>query len=106
MSEKNNNQKIQEINILEQGLQNLFLQKQAFQMELEETNSALNELENSGDDVFKIIGKLMIKSSKTKIKEELSNKEKIIELRMKNIEKQEDSMSKKLEEVRNKILEK
>ena len=35
-------------------------------MELSETKSAKKEIENAGDDVFKIIGQLMIKSDKLK----------------------------------------
>ena len=46
---KEQNKKIQEMQILEQNLQNFLLQKQAFQMELSETQSALKEIENSGD---------------------------------------------------------
>ena len=90
--------------ILEQNLQNLMFQKQAFQMELSETQAALREIENSGDEVYKIIGQLMIKSEKNKVKDELLNKEKIIELRIKSIEKQEDSFAEKLEELREEFL--
>ena len=57
---------IQEMQILEQNLQNILMQKQAFQMEITETQSALEEIENSGDEVYKIIGSLMIKSEKIK----------------------------------------
>ena len=73
---KDKDKKIQEMQILEQNLQSLLLQKQAFQMELSETQSALKEIENSGEEVFKIIGQLMIKTDKSKIKQELLNKEK------------------------------
>lgn len=90
--------------MLEQNLQNLLFQKQAFQMELSETKSALKEIENSGDEVFKIIGQLMIKTDKTKMKEELSNKEKIITLRIKSIEKQEAPLGKKLEDLQKEIV--
>ena len=45
--------KIQEIQILEQNLQNLLLQKQAFQMEISETIAAKREIEMAGEDVFK-----------------------------------------------------
>jgi len=96
--------KIQEMQILEQNLQNLLLQKQAFQMELSETSSALNEIEKSKDDVFKIIGQLMIKTQKSKVKSELENKKKIIEMRLKTIEKQESSLSKKVEELRGEVM--
>jgi len=92
--------KVQEIQILEQNLQNLLLQKQAFQMELAETIAAKREIENAGDDVFKIIGQLMIKSEKSKIKEELSNKERLLDLRVKSIEKQEMVFAEKIETLR------
>ena len=89
--------------ILEQKLQNSILQKQAFQMELAETNSALREVEKSGDEVFKIIGQLMIKSEKEKIKEELLSKQKILELRIKALEKQENSLTGQLDRLRDEI---
>ncbi len=95
--------KIQEMQILEQKLQNSLLQKQAFQIELTETNSALKEIEKAGDEVFKIIGQLMIKSEKSKIKEELSNKQKILELRIKSFEKQEASFSEQLDKIREEV---
>ena len=96
-------EKIQEMQILEQQLQNTILQKQAFQMELAETNSALEELGKSGDEVFKIIGQLMIKSEKSKIKDELENKKKILELRINSFEKQENSLSEKLGNIQEEI---
>lgn len=101
---KDRDKKIQEMQMLEQNLQNLLFQKQAFQMELSETKSALKEIENSGDEVFKIIGQLMIKTDKTKMKEELTNKEKIIALRIKSIEKQETILAKKLEDLQKEIV--
>ena len=98
------NQKIQEIQFLEQNIQNLLLQKQAFQMELSETQSALKEIESSGEEVFKIIGQLMIKTDKAKMKQELENKDKLLSLRIKTIEKQETSLAEQLEKLREEIL--
>ncbi len=95
-----NEQKIQEMQILEQKLQNTLFQKQAFQMEFAETNSALEEIEKAKDDVFKIIGQLMIRSEKSKIKEELLEKRKILELRTKAFEKQEISLTEQLDKLR------
>lgn len=101
---KDRDKKIREMQMLEQNLQNLLLQKQAFQMELSETKSALKEIGKSGDEVFKIIGQLMIKTEKSRIKEELSNKEKIITLRINSIEKQETSLTEKLEDLQKEVL--
>src|SRR3989338_5956175 len=97
---------IQEVQFLEQNLQNLFFQRQAFQMELTETQSALREIETSKEDAYKLIGQLMIRVPKSKIIEELSEKEKLLNLRIKNLEKQEKSFSENLEQLRKKILDK
>ena len=99
-----NNQKIQEMQFLEQNFQNLILQKQAFQMELAETQLALKEIEGSGDEIFKIVGQLMIKADKEKSKQELSNKEKVLGLRVSAIEKQETALTEQLEKLREEIV--
>ena len=96
--------KIQEMQMLEQNLQNLFMQKQAFQMELSETEAALKEIENAGDEVFKVIGQLMIKTEKAKMSDELSNKKKLLEVRMTAFEKQEKVLTEKIEEIRAEVM--
>jgi len=98
------NNKIQEMQFLEQNFQNLILQKQTFQMELSETNSALKEIEKSGEDVFKIIGQLMIKADKSNIKKELEDKKKVLDLRVKAIGKQEASLAAQLEKLREEVI--
>ena len=98
------NNKIQEMQFLEQNFQNLILQKQAFQMELSETNSALKEIEKAGDEVFKIIGQLMIKTDKSNTKKELEDKKKVLGLRVKAIEKQESSLAEQLEKLREEVI--
>ncbi|MBI2044483.1 prefoldin subunit beta [Candidatus Pacearchaeota archaeon] len=97
-------QKIQEMQLLEQSLQNVLLQKQAFHMELSETQSALKEISASGDEIFKIIGHLMIKSEKSMVKEELENKEKLLNLRLKTLEKQESGLAGKMEKLRDDVI--
>ena len=96
--------KIQEIQMLEQSLQNLLLQKQAFQMELSETESALQAVQDSGEEVFKIVGQLMVKIEKPKMKEELEDKKKMLELRTKTMETQENSLIEQLEKVREEVM--
>lgn len=96
--------KIQEMQMLEQTLQNLLLQKQAFQMEFTESESALREIEKSGDDVFKIVGQLMIKSNKEDIKKDLENKIKVFDLRIKTFEKQEKILTEQLTKSRDELM--
>jgi len=96
--------KIQELQILEQNLQNILFQKQTFQIELAETQSALDELEKSDDDVYKIIGQLMLKTEKQKISQELEEKKKMLELRIKTMENQEKIITEKVEKLRKEIM--
>ena len=103
MKDGTNDKKIQEMSIFEQNLQNILFQKQAFELELDETTSALNEIEKSGDEVYKIIGQLMLKTEKSKIKAELFEKKKILEMRIKSFEKQETYFREKLDKIREEI---
>ncbi|MBU2616255.1 MAG: prefoldin subunit [Nanoarchaeota archaeon] len=98
-NKKDAEQKAQEIQILEQNLHNILLQKQAFQMELSETQSAKKEVEGS-KEVFKIVGQLMIKSNAEKVSEDLINKERLLSLRVGSIEKQELEIANILEELK------
>lgn len=100
------NKKIQEMQILEQSLQNILLQKQAFQMELSETETALKEIESSDDEVYKIIGQLMIKTKKETINSDLNEKKKILSIRLKNLDKQENSLNEQIEKIRDEVFNK
>lgn len=104
MSKEFDANKIQEMQILEQNMQNLLLQKQAFQMEFSEAEAALEEIKKSGEKVYKVIGQLMIQTKKDKIKKELEDKKKIIETRLKSIEKQEGVFSEKIEGLREEFM--
>ena len=96
--------KIQEMQMLEQALQNILLQKQSFEMELAETKSALKEIEKSGEEVYKVIGQLMIKKEKKEVEEELKNKEKILGTRLDNLANQEKDLSEKSEKLREELI--
>lgn len=97
-------EKIQELQIFEQNLQQFLIQKQAFQLELSETSSALAELENTKDDVYKIVGNIMIKSGKSEIQKELKEKKDIIDLRLKSLDKQESSLREKTDKLREEVM--
>lgn len=97
-------QKLQELQILEQSLQQIFFQKQSFQIELLETESALKEIKNSGDEIYKVIGQLMIKSNKEKIEEELEKKKNLTQERINEIDKQEEILTKRLNSLRKDII--
>ena len=102
--DKETQEKIQELQSLEQTLHPLMMQKQAFQMELNETENALSEINRSKDEVFKIIGQIMVKTSKEKVKEDLDKKQKIISLRLETIDKQESNLTEKATILREEVM--
>ena len=104
--DKETQQKIQELQGYEQNLQGMLMQKQAFQMELSETENALTEISASNDDVFKIVGNIMIKTSKEKTEQNLKKKQELLSLRLKSIESQETDITKQVEELRAEVMKK
>lgn len=99
-------EKIQKLQIFEQNLQNLLLQKQAFQFELNETENALKEVKKTKDDVYKLTGQIMLKASKEDLEKELNQKKDILSLRIKAIEKQETQLKEETEKIREEVMKK
>lgn len=95
--------KVRELQILEQNSQSFLMQKQSFEIELNEVLNALEEIKNSSDEIYKIVGEVMIRSNKEKISAELEEKKRILDLRIKSIEKQEKLIESKLETLRKEI---
>ena len=69
--DKETQKKIQELQSFEQSLQSILMQKQTFMLELNETENALNEISKSDEDIFKIIGQIMVKTDKSSVEKEL-----------------------------------
>ena len=97
-------QKIAQLQLIEQNMQNLLQQKQAFSNQLNEINSALEEL-NKTDNAYKIVGNIMVKSDKIELNKDLEGKKEIAELRIKSIEKQENLLKDKASKIQKEVLE-
>lgn len=104
--DKDTQEKLQELQMAEQNLQNLLLQKQAFQMELNEVESASEETKKAEDEIFKILGNIMIKAKKQEVLKELEEKKQIFHLRIKSLENHEKIFSEKLEKLKKELEEK
>lgn len=102
---KETQENISKLQMLEQNVQALLMQKQQFQAQLFEIESALKEIEKS-DENYKIIGNVMIKTEKTALKAELNSKKEIIDLRLKNIDKQEKQLKDKAESLQKEVMSK
>ena len=97
---------IQELQILEQSLQSVLMQKQAFALELSEIENSVEELAKTKDDVYKIVGSIMIKANKDSLNKELKEKKELLTLRLKSFNTQEEKISKSADSLRQKVLSK
>jgi prefoldin beta subunit len=99
--------KIQELQMMEQGFQQLLMQKNAFSMESNETEFIIKEVEKTDGEVSRIIGnQVVIKATKEEILEDMKKKKELIETRMKTIDEQEKEFSEKIEAVREEVMKK
>lgn len=101
---KETEEKIEQIQLIEQNLQNILAQKQNFQAQLLEIENALEELTKNHDRVYKIIGSIMVLSEKSDVEKYLNSKKEIIDLRIKNLDKQENKLKEKVNEFQQEIL--
>ena len=90
---------------LQQNLQAIMMQKQQIELEIVETDRALEELSktNTADSIYKAAGPLLIKSEKDTVEKELSEKKELANTRVMVLGKQESRVKENLKEVENKI---
>lgn len=102
---KETENKIAQLQMLEQNIQNISLQKQNFQSQVIEMDTALSEIEGAKGQVYKIIGAVMVASDKKNLKKELEDKKEVFSLRIKAVEKQENQLKEKAETLQKEVLE-
>lgn len=96
--------KIQDLQLFEQNLSNLASQKQQFQSQLFEIESALSEIQKTNIS-YKLIGNVMVKTERADLNKDLIEKQEIIALRVKSLEKQEMTLSEKAKELQKEVME-
>jgi|GEM_PF-3055911 len=105
MPELNNEAKqlLVQFQIQSQRLENIINQKQTIIFQKNEIENALEELNKHGENFYKIVGPLVVKSSKDDLKKELENKKEENELKIKSLEKSEKEMKKIIDSNREKL---
>ena len=96
---------IKQLQSIEQNMQNIMMQKQAFQAQLIEVESALSELEKA-KTAYKIVGNIMVSADREELKKDLTEKKEMAEVRINTLEKQEDKMREQASKLQNDVLEK
>ncbi|MBI2548564.1 prefoldin subunit [Candidatus Woesearchaeota archaeon] len=100
---KETEKKIAQLQLLEQNLQSLLMQKQQFQTQEMEIASALEELEKTTKS-YKIVGNIMVVVPQEDLKRELTTKRETVTIRIKNIEKQETAVREKAKKLQTEVL--
>lgn len=98
-------EQISRLQQLQQNLQAIMMQKQQIELEIVETERALEELSktNTSDSIYKAAGPLLIKSEKDTIEKDLTEKKELANTRVMVLGKQELRVKENLKEVENKI---
>src|SRR3989344_4136965 len=104
--DKETNEKMQELQILEQNFQGIAMQKQALQIDESESKTALEELGKAKGEVFRVLGQIIIKSDKETLKKELEERLKLVGIKLKTVEKHELEIREEIERIRGEIMEK
>ncbi len=96
------------LQMLQQKMQSLLMQKQTVSMQLVEVNNALKELESrkDSDSVFEIVGSIMLKKSASELSKSLTDKKDVFDLRLKSYDKQVKSANDELSALQEKIVSK
>ncbi len=102
--EDDTQQKIQQLQLAEQSVQTLLMQKKQFQTQLLEIDNALKELENS-KTAYKIVGSIMVESKKEELTKDLQAKKETTELRIKTLEKQESTIKEKTSKIQKEVMD-
>lgn len=94
---------IQQLSIIEQHLTSIISQKQQYNKQLLEIESALSELDNI-DEAYQIVGSVMIKKKSSDLKIDLNEKKELIKIRLQSLDKQEIIYQKQAKEIQNKVM--
>ena len=103
MVDKESEDNIMQLQLLEQNIQNFLMQKQQFQVQLSEVESALENLKDA-KKAYKIVANIMIDAKKDALEAELKQKKEVLELRIKNLEKQEEKIREKSQKLQKEVL--
>jgi len=103
MTNQETEKKIEQLQLLEQNLQAFLVQKQQFQAQEIEIDSALGEVKDQ-KSAYKIIGNIMVAVDPKKLNDELSQKKETLRIRIETLEKQEEKIRGKLKAIQAEVL--
>ncbi len=95
---------VMEFNAMRQQLANVAGQKQQLQFQSDTLKAALDELKDSKEEkVYKAVGNILILKKATEVKKELTESKETVDLRLKTVAKQEETLLNKLNKMRTEL---
>lgn len=76
----------------EKQLQVIVLQKHQMQLQLNEINLAGEEIKKAVGDVFKSVGAIMVKSTRSEAEADLKERKEVLNMRLSSLAKQEEKL--------------
>jgi prefoldin beta subunit len=97
-------QLLMQAQVYQQQMQNIMTQKEALRVQEMEIKKAAEELEKSKESsVYRVSGTILIKASRQEVSKDLKDKQETIGLRMATLEKSENSIRDRIEDIRKKL---
>jgi prefoldin beta subunit len=100
---KETQEKIGQLQLIEQNLQGLLAQKQQFQSQMIEIDSALKEIKDA-KETYKIVGNIMVSSEKESLEKDLKEKKEMMDIRINALEKQETQLKEKAQKIQKDVM--
>lgn len=97
--------RIGRLQVLEQNLQAIRMQRQDIQSQIAEIDNALKSMETARGGIYKIVGSIMLSSTREELQKELGSKKEMLEVRLKGIKSQEEAFVEKFRTVQGALLE-
>ncbi|MBS3149373.1 prefoldin subunit [Candidatus Woesearchaeota archaeon] len=104
MVDKSTQKKVEELHNIEENLRVILVQKQNLQIQLLEMENAISELEKTNDNAYKIVGAIMVELPSEEIKKDLNSKKEIVEIKIKNLDKQENKLKEESNSIQKEVL--
>ena len=101
--DKDTQEQIQQLQMYEQNMQQLLMQRQQYSTQAIELESAIKELENT-KTAYKIVGNIMVLSTPMDLTTELNEKKELVELRLRSFEKQEEQLRNRAGDLKDQIM--
>jgi prefoldin beta subunit len=97
---------INQFQMYQQQLQSVSFQKESLRLQNIEIDKALEELNATKEEkAYKITGQIMISKAVDELKKELNENKEVVGVRMKSLEKIEERINSKLNELQEKLKE-